>query len=327
MNYRGRIRLLLSISTYRTRWAFFVVLGGAVFIASFLATDAVLRDILRQFALTFVAVGAVDFVWDILGGDPLELQLARDFGEVDSKIEDIQRSMAALSDIVDGNIRVDSKIENIQRSMAVLADIVDGDIGIERIWINRGTWKKDKMDGFDAWRERVCEASSIEIVSTTWTHWFSDETFRTEFFDALKRGAKAHVLIYDPHSDMRKLRASDENDSGGGAEMLGEIRLTLMAIADNRAKLPDEAKQRLSVRLTNRHYQLAQIIRADNKMLIANYLTNESGSESPTFQLRGPGSTYYQIYKQQIEYLWKDGREVNDNDIRQLFPSDQGSQS
>jgi hypothetical protein len=304
MNYRERIKVLLGVATYRTRLAFFVVLGGLIFITSFLVVDQVLREILRGFSLTFMAVGAVDFVWDILGGGPLELQLTRDFDNVDAKLD------------------------NIHRSMAVLSDIVDANIGIERIWINRREWEQNPVAGLASWKALVCRARTVDIVSNTlWTRWFHDEGFRREFFTNIAHGATVRILIYDPRSDVLRLRASDENDPGAGKQMRNEIESTLEVVVRDRAALDDAAKKRMTVRLTNQHYHLAQIIRADEKMLVAIYLTRKTGSAAPTFQLRGPETVYYSTYLGQIEDLWADGLEVSDDEIRQLLLPVQAAQN
>jgi hypothetical protein len=296
MNYRERIRVLLSVTTYRTRLVFFVVLGGLIFIASFFVVDQVLREILRGFSLTFIAVGAVDFVWDILGGDPMELQMTRDFGNVDAKLD------------------------NIHRSMAVLSDIVDGNIGIERIWTSRREWEKDPDAGLAAWKERVCRARTIDFVSNTlYTKWLNDDGFRKDLFSNVTSGANVRILIYDPRSAVLKQRAFDELDPRKGGQMRNEIESTLEVVARDRSALDDAAQKRFHICLTDKHYHLAQIIRADEKMLVALYLTTKTGSSAPTLQLRGPATVFFSTYLKQIEELWADGLEVSDNDIQQIL--------
>ncbi len=200
MNYRERLKVLLSVATYRTRLVFFVVLGGLIFIASFLVVDQVLQEVLRGFSLTFMAVGAVDFVWDILGGDPTDLQLTRDFSNIDAKLDDIHRSMAVLSDIIDSNI------------------------GLERIWTNRREWEKDPVEGLTAWKGRVCRAKTVEFVSNTlYTKWFNDDGFRKDLFANVTNGADVRILIYDPRSAVLKQRAFDELDPRKGGQMRIEI--------------------------------------------------------------------------------------------------------
>ncbi len=91
--------------------------------------------------------------------------------------------------------------------------------------------------------------------------------------------------------------------------------------ARDRAALDDAAKKRFRLRLTDKHYHLAQIVRADDKMLVALYLTTKTGSWAPTLQLRGPATEYFAAYLKQIEDLWAAGLEVSDDDIQQLLLS------
>jgi len=218
------------------------------------------------------------------------------------------------SDIISILNDISTKLDSIQRSTAVLADIVDPYIGIERIWPNRRAWVNDPSDGMAAWKKRVCQAKEVEIVSMTlWTNWFQDTDFRGEFFESLARGTTARILIYDPHADVLKLRAADERSPRG--QMQAEIEWTLEAIACGRETLDAAAPKNLQVRLTNRFYHLAQIIRADDRILVGVYLSGKIGGSAPSFQVKGPETAFYQAYHEQIDILWKRGREVSDNEL------------
>jgi hypothetical protein len=217
---------------------------------------------------------------------------------------------------------INGKLDAVRRSTAVLADIVDRNIGIERIWPNRGVWEGDPSDGLMMWKKRVCQAASrVDIVSTTlWNNWFKDSKFQEEFFAGLARGNAARILIYDPDADVLERRAAHEKDPKG--EMRGEIKSTLKAIACHRETRDTAAKKKirknLQVRLTNSFYHLAQIIRADDRILVAVYLSGKAGTPSPTFQVRGPGTEYFQTYSEQIEILWSGGREVKETEFGSL---------
>ena len=217
---------------------------------------------------------------------------------------------------------INAKLDAVQRSTAVLADIVDRNIGIERIWPNRGVWEGDPSDGLVMWKKRVCQSvSRVDIVSNTlWNNWFKDTKFQQEFFASLVGGNTARILIYDPGADVLDRRAAHERDPKG--EMPGEIKSTLKAIACHRETRDTAAKKKirknLQVRLTNGFYHLAQIVRADDRILVAVYLSGKSGTPSPTFQVRGPGTEYFQTYADQIEILWKGGREVMENEFGSL---------
>jgi hypothetical protein len=72
------------------------------------------------------------------------------------------------------------------------------------------------------------------------------------------------------------------------------------------------------VGLTSRSQHLAQVIRADDHILVAVYLSGKGGSPSPTFQVRGPETAYFRTYTEQIEILWERCRKVSDDEIYQI---------
>jgi hypothetical protein len=241
------------------------------------------------------------FIWDFLGGDPMELRIMDSFAEVDKKLDVLHRSI------------------DVQR------DNLDKNIGIERIWRTRREWENDPVEGLAVWKERVCRAKSIDIVSNTlWTRWFNDEAFRRKLFLNIERGCEARILIYDPDSEIVRNRAKDEKDpikklrvqEGEIVEisqMELEIYSTLEKLAKAREKIPDASKEKLKIRLTTSFYHPAQIIRADEQIIVATYLSGKTGSPSPTMQLRGTTTAYYQTYLEQIQILWERGREVTDS--------------
>ncbi|HKZ82600.1 MAG TPA: hypothetical protein VJ793_02960 [Anaerolineae bacterium] len=292
---KERIRSLLRQPLYRARLAVFMLLGVVLFLAALLVNPSLsVSSILIDFAIVFVAVGLISFMWDFLGGDPIELQITRHFSELHDRLDSTRLSMSVLSDIVDRNI------------------------GIERIWPNRGVWATDPDDGPAVWKERVYQAKKVDMVSNTlWSGWFGHETFRTEFFKRLANGNSARILIYDPRSSLVGLRATDEQDPQ--TQIRTEIKSTLEMIARGREGLNDVAKKNLEIRLTTSHYHLAQIIRVDGRVLVTIYLSGKSGTPSPILQLRGPDTEYFKTYLEQIEILWRRGREVSDDEFRQIL--------
>jgi hypothetical protein len=302
MNRWQRIKSLWSLPTYRSRLIFFVILGVAVILASRLVQNPFWVDLLTQFAVVFIAVSLTSFVWDFLGGDPMELRFTQSFGDIDTKLDTIHHSMGVLSDLVDNNI------------------------GIERIWATRRDWEHDSEEGLAAWKERICKAKEVDIVSSTlWTRWFHDEVFRSKFIENIANGASARIVIYDPDSHILIKRSEDEKETPWKEvrEMQTEITSTLKGVARSRMSLGNAVKDNLQVRLTQHYYHLAQIIRADDLMLVAIYLSGKTGSSSPTFQIRGPKTTYYLTYHEQVDIAWDRAREVSEDEFLQLLGSEQ----
>jgi hypothetical protein len=287
MNYNKQIKHLWGIPSYRLRLLFFVVLGTTAILASLLIQDAYWQGLLSNFAVTFAAVGVIDFMWDILGGEPMEAAMRDSFAEV--------------------NQRMDA----LNQSLGVVADLTNSHIGIERIWSERRNWETDKPDGISIWKKRVCQAKQVDIVSNTfYTAWAHDNNFLDELLEAVNRGTKFRLVIYDPDSEILQIRSENEDDPKmeKTSEMKMEIHSTLDKIKKKISKLDKNARSNFEIRLNSRYYQMAQIIRADKRILVALYLSKKSGSYCPTLQILGPDSSLFEAYAQQFETLWAAGK-------------------
>jgi len=297
MKIKNQIKALWAIPSYRTRLVFFVVLGVASLSLSQLIKNEYWQGILSNFAVTFTAVGFIDFLWDILGGEPMEANMNDSF------------------------LEVNHKIDSINQSMRIISDLTDHQIGLERIWPTRMEWEKDSKDGLSEWKRRVCQAQQVDIASSTFhTRWANDEDFWNELFSALKRGTKFRLLIYNPGSKILQLRSENEGEKNFNetSPMKMEVLSTLDQIAKRQNALGQSIKKNFEVRLNSKFYQLAQIIRADKQILVANYLLKKGGSKSPTFQISGLDSAYFKTYAQQFDFLWEAGEKMPDENIEKV---------
>lgn len=287
-----RLWQTLEQPAYRTKLAFFLILGVSVFLLSALlqSRSSFWSDVLREFAIAFSAVGVLQLLWDFLGGEPLELRIA----EVKEEVKSIKSGITPLSDLMNGNI------------------------GIERIWPDRRAWYLDSGDGLREWHIRVCEAKHVDILSNTlWNNWLHDGEFRSRLFKNIAHGAHVRILIYDPEADVVRRRAADEKDVPG--EMQQEIKASLVSLARGWTTLPHSAKANLEVCLTTSTVHPVQMIRADEHMLVAHYLVGKSGGPSPTMQLRGNDSVYFRKYTEQFQTLWDRARVLNDAQFARIL--------
>ena len=62
-----------------------------------------------------------------------------------------------------------------------------------------------------------------------------------------------------------------------------------------------------------------QIIRADERMVIASYLSGETGGPSPTMQLRGSESVYFHKYAEQFNTIWQYAKPLDDTRLDQIL--------
>lgn len=288
-----KFRQTLEQPTYRTKLAFFLVLGITVVLLAILlqSRSPFWSEILLEFAVTFIAVGVLQLLWDFLGGEPLDL-----------RIEEVK-----------------DEVRRVGQPITVVSDLIEGDIGIERIWKDRRTWRGDPVDGLKVWQARVCQARRVDIMSNTlWNNWIKQDEFRTKLFEHVAQGiAVVRILVYDPDADVLNLRSRDEEELPG--EMQVEIANTLRRLAEGLRDLSTSAGKNLEVRLTYQTLHLAQIIRADERMLVAVYLSGKSGGPSPALQFTGSGSSYFCKYDEQFEILWRRARPLDDARISQLL--------
>jgi hypothetical protein len=282
-----RIKQLFKIPSYRLRLGFFLAIGFSLVLLSIYALkDPPWQNLVLSIATAFIGVGLVNYLWDFLGGDLLEI-----------------------------------KIDAVQRTTQVLSDMNDENIGIERIWLSRREWADDPHDGPKKWRERLCQAHTVSIVSNTFWKWFDDKNFAKDFFKHIASGgAKVKLLVYDPQSDILKTRAKDEKEIQIDSEfqMQNEIYCTLGTISKGLTDLTPNARRNFEIRLTDKSYHLAQILKADDHILVSTYLSGESGSPCPTYQIKEP-SGYFSTYDKQIETLWNNGRSITLDEMKEML--------
>lgn len=300
-----RVKKLLGDPGYRTKLVFFVLLGVLAGVLGFLLEEdpAFWADALKQFSIVFIAVGLLEFVWDFLGGDPVSLE-----------------------------------VRAVQERLSSLSDLLDRKLGIERVWSTRRDWEKDERDGLDVWHARVCEADRVDILSNTFrSNWLKrQEAFLEPFLKALERNDNlcVRLVVYDPSSIAAMYREFDEEGNfdqdheypeGNETvpkqeerwvhEMTGEDIQTLETVND--IWTSEHARKRLKLGLTTKSIHMSQIIRADDKMIVAVYLSGQTGSHAPTLQLCGSGTDFFDKYEKQFELMWERARKVSPDQLQE----------
>ena len=290
LKFGQRARFLLSKPNYRTKLLVFVLIGSLTAVLAARQGNQFWQSVLTNFCVAFTAVAFIQFMWDFLGGDPL-----------DSRISDLEMQM------IESISEVRSDMSSLRGSMVVMRDLLDGNLGVERMWPNRRTWQTDHDCGIRCWKDWLCQAKEIKILSTSlWSNWLTDVDFVDRFLFHLERGAHAQIILYHPDSEVLQLRARDEGEIRKGEGVKSEIRASLDRIVNSEVgkELLRGDSKRLEIRLTRDYMHLAQIIQADDRMLVATYLSGRAGGPSPTMQLRGPESSYFHTYGEQFVTVW-----------------------
>jgi hypothetical protein len=322
MAFTKRLKDLFAEPGYRTKLLVFFLIGLVLVLSSILAKDPFWRDLLLQIAITFVTVAFVQVLWGFLGGDPVEVQIKT------TEVE-IEKHTQRLLDNLDQRIfAVDDKIGTLKNSLNLLADLIDGNIGIERIWPDRRAWREDPDAGLKKWQEWVCQAKEVYIVSNTlWNNWMHDEKFRQQLFANLSRGAKVKIVVYHPKSPLLANRVKDEGDprSFGVQQMQSEIVSSLKVIVMMLRSAAESVRQNFEVRLMHDFMLLSQLVRADDRMVLAIYLSGKTGGPSPTIQLKGEQSIYFMKYVEQFNIVWERSQPVEWHDLNKLVEQFQES--
>jgi hypothetical protein len=282
MKKPARIPQLLKTPSFYLKLGFFLAIGVAVVALSLWVTNPTWRELGVNIGTTIIGVGLVSLLWDVIGGDQLEIKMNQNFSDLETRLESIKLTTQVASDLADGNI------------------------GMERIWPSRDNWRGDKTDGMETWINRVCQAQRVDIVSNTFDGWSKSKKFMDGLFNSIGHETKVRILIYDPDSDVLNLRSKHENDPRykNITAMQTEINSTLLRFAKARNGLSATKKGNIKIRLTQEYYHMAQIIRADERMLVTFYLSGKSSGPCSTVQIFGPESVYFRMYAEQFEILW-----------------------
>ena len=108
--YRDRLKKLFSDREFRLNQFIFLLVGAFLFSISFLIQNEFWADVVKDFAITFVAVALVQFIWNVLGGDPLELEIRTSTAALDQELtEGVDISPVGV-DCVGGEARFNLKI-------------------------------------------------------------------------------------------------------------------------------------------------------------------------------------------------------------------------
>lgn len=290
----ARILRMFKSSAYRTQVGFFMLVGISTGLSSRTVSDPFWRELLLEFSIVFNAVGLIQLLWDFIGGDPVNMSLK-------SLNHEMQKSRDVLSQ------EMHESRDSLSQSLTLMADLLDGNLGVTRMWQTRNAWERDPKSGLSKWHDWVCEAKRVDIVgSTLQSNWLGETNFLSRLCVSIANGARVRLLVYDIESDIIRLRAADEGDPGDLLifPMQNEVVTSLRALERHAESLRPRDRMRLEVRISGQFMHLAQIVRADDRMLVATYLSGESGGSSPTMQLHGPMTTFFVTYAKQFETLW-----------------------
>ena len=266
----------------------FALVGGVLLLSAKIVQDCPLwSPLLLNFGIVVIAVVVVEFLWKLVGGNPLL-----------------------------------EAIKLLQTSTALLKDLEGS--GIVRIYSERRKWEPD-LKGFLHYVASAEEVDMMGNVLRN--NWMSNQDFIDIIEDAThQKKCKFRILLLDPHekSNILKQRSNDEAvwDSDDEKEeaqkvsyghMRTDIIDSLHQLGNVKNKLQKENSQYLEIKVVNQSNMYCNIVRADDKMIMSKYLLSVRGSGAPTIEIQGKDTVFYKKFHKEFEEMWKRGEEWKKN--------------
>jgi hypothetical protein len=255
-------------------WVFWSTGGGMIVIAILARLIEgkfwnVASDVALNIGLAIIAVSVIDWLWRRIGGDPLI-----------NAISELKNSTNLLSDL--------------------------NGTGLKRAFINRSL----SSDYRRLLIEKMYNAGEVDMLGIALrSGWASTN----EFQEAIKSrliNKKLHfrIAVFDPEADVTKQRSFEED--GRHTQRIAEsASSTLRIMVGIRNELPEQTRKNMEIKAVNETGIYCSIIRVDDVMLVTKYLLHLSGSNSETFIIEGRDNTYFKLYQEEFEAVWK--RSVN----------------
>lgn len=268
----------------------FTLVGGILLLLSKIIQNYPLwSSLLFNLGIVVLAVVVVEFLWKFVGGDPLL-----------------------------------EAIKLLQTSTSLLRDLEGS--GIERIYPTRKEWEPN-LNNF---LQYLTSAKEVDMMGNVLrNNWTSNQ----KFMDILERRTqqkecKFRILLLDPDSDILKQRSKDEarwnkDDEKEEAikvsydHMLTDIKDSLYQLKTIKSKLNEKYGQYLEIKVVNQSNIYCNIIRADDKIIVAKYLLSVRGSGAPTLEIHGKDTFFYEKFAKEFEEMWKKGEKWEKNMVEE----------
>jgi hypothetical protein len=212
---------------------------------------------------------------------------------------------------------VKNKEYELKRIESLLRDL-EG-TGIERVYVERHD------SDVKIWYRRITGASEVDLMSMCLSR---DWLLRLELREKIENAAreqrtKYRILILDPTSKVATQRAREEEKR----EFLPTIEQSLATLNAMRERLgPDVASTHFQFKVIKHTNIYCRIARADDMMLTTKYLCHSSGATSPTLELRGKDTSWFQKFTNEFDHMWylaanwpPDTKPVFDTSIRKGY--------
>lgn len=226
-------------------------------------------DLLLNLGVSVTAVTVIEFMWKRVGGDPISKAIA------------LLRTATSLLRDLEGT-------------------------GIEGIYP-----KRDKVD-LEKWINNYMKsAKEVDLMSN---NLYRDWTSKDEFLKIIEeRGrekrCKFRIMVLDPSPDS-SVTTQRGLDEGNAKRLRDIIRDSLNKLQQVKESIDEklgkkEGDEYFKIKVINRSNVYCYIVRADAKMIVANYLSHIRGARLPALQIHGQDTSFFKVYKEEFENMWK----------------------
>lgn len=256
-------------------YVFFLVLAITMLVLYWVFRAETWSPVFLALASALIALVLVEVIWKLLGGDPITRAIA-------------------------GVYRV---IADLRTSTSLLRDL-EG-TGIERVHPQR------RFTDFDNWYKFIRSAQEVDMMGISLRR---DWTAREEFVGIVRGRAEERKCIFrilvlepNPASPITHQRMVEEDDPS--ERIIANNRFTLDTFKRIRDNLKGETKEHIKIRVVQRSNLYCFIVRADDRLLVSTYLSHLTGSASPTMEIRGRDTSFFQLFADEFERMWELGTE------------------
>lgn len=254
-------------------YVFFLAIAITLLVLYWVFQEETWAPVFLALAAALIAIVLVEIIWKLYGGDPITRAIAG-----------VYRAIAAL-----------------RTSTSLLRDL-EG-TGIERIHAQR------RFTAFENWYSLINSAQEVDMMGITLRR---DWTARDGFVKIVQSRAKERkctfrilVLEPSPESPVTKQRMVEEGDIE--ERIAADAAFTLRVFDQIRNELDDEAREYIKTKVVRGSNLYCFVIRADDRILAANYLSYLRGSASPTMEIRSRDTSFFQVFAAEFERMWELG--------------------
>jgi hypothetical protein len=264
----------------RPQWIFFVIGFLLLIVAFLISTSEQQSGVIRflgsasqDLAFIILTIVVVDFLWAILGGEPIN--------QVLTILTDTLREMRASVKLLE-----ESKTTGLEQVYSV-----SGALGSHSYWMSRLASAKEK----------------IELMGYSLHVWTRGDNFENVVIRLAQGGVKIRVLIMDENNkDLESLINSRQITSVSTAAAREEVRVAqkVFVAISNHLK-GTQSPENFEFRTLKKGLIVCQLCRTDSELTMVQYLYSVVASRSPLMLIRGQDTQLFDVYSKEFERLWE----------------------